>query len=240
VLGRGPIPIARSHVAADVFEQLARAILSGEELPGDALAPERVLAEQFQVSRLTVRQALHRLAEVGLVRVKQGGATVVLDPAETADLRVLDLRYRLGPVGADDQRRLMERQLLTGHGILSLAARRASDEERAQLTALYTTYLASARDDADYLALERGFWRTLAAATHNPFYSFEVHWWYSLLAEERRLTNPAFGPTPPQALFLGELIRRLAARLEVERFYLDAALALIDAGGAPLGDERTT
>ncbi len=70
----------RSHVADDVFDQVAAAILRGDLAPGSSLPPERALAEQFGTSRIIARQAIHRLAEYGLVRVRQGGATIVLDP----------------------------------------------------------------------------------------------------------------------------------------------------------------
>src|SRR5262249_20409020 len=95
-------PVARSHAAADLFEQVASAILSGQLAPGSALPPERTLAEQFGVSRIIARQALHRLAEIGLVRVRQGGSTIVLDPEECTDLRLIELVYRMGPTSPSD------------------------------------------------------------------------------------------------------------------------------------------
>src|SRR5579862_7219403 len=95
--------IARGHAADEIFDQLAQAVLSGELAVGAPLPPERVLAERFGVSRIIARQAVHRLAEVGLVRVRQGGSTVVLDPEQSSDLRVIELLYRLGPSTADDE-----------------------------------------------------------------------------------------------------------------------------------------
>ncbi|WP_104978170.1 FadR/GntR family transcriptional regulator [Sorangium cellulosum] len=57
--------------------------------------PERVLAETHGVSRITIRQAVHKLAAAGLVEVRQGGPTRVRDPAK-ADARVLELLLRFG------------------------------------------------------------------------------------------------------------------------------------------------
>ena len=66
-----PVTHATSVVDRCV-DELRRAILSGALQPGDRLPPERALAEQFQLNRVTVRHALSRLAGAGLVSVRQG------------------------------------------------------------------------------------------------------------------------------------------------------------------------
>ena len=75
----------RTLAADPVFEALARAILRGKYAPGNALPPERELAALFNVSRLIVRQALHRLRGLGLVHGGQGGQNTVLDPDASND-----------------------------------------------------------------------------------------------------------------------------------------------------------
>ena len=47
--------------------------MSGQYRPGDRLPTEREMAQQFGVSRVTVRDALRALEANGLVRVKVGG-----------------------------------------------------------------------------------------------------------------------------------------------------------------------
>ena len=61
-IARLPKATFREHIA----ERLRGAILSGELLPGAALV-ETALAEQFQVSRAPLREALRQLIEQGLV-----------------------------------------------------------------------------------------------------------------------------------------------------------------------------
>lgn len=80
---------ARRSVADAVHEQLRGAILRGELQPGDRLPGERPLTEQFGVNRHAVREAVKRLAEVGLVEVAHGGATRVRDWRHAAGLDVL-------------------------------------------------------------------------------------------------------------------------------------------------------
>jgi DNA-binding FadR family transcriptional regulator len=52
---------------AQIFNQIASAILAGKFNAGDALTSERALAEQLGVSRNIVRNAYRRLEEQGLV-----------------------------------------------------------------------------------------------------------------------------------------------------------------------------
>jgi len=65
--------ITPTRASSDVIAQIRTAILSGRFRPGDRLPTERELAQQFGVSRVTVRDALRALEAGGLVRVKVGG-----------------------------------------------------------------------------------------------------------------------------------------------------------------------
>jgi len=70
-------PPARRRLHQDVADQLRDAILDGRYRAGEKLPPERELAEEFQVNRTSVREAIKVLEGLGLVRVRQGdGATV--------------------------------------------------------------------------------------------------------------------------------------------------------------------
>jgi len=71
-------PPRRRRLHQDVADQLRDAILDGRFAPGDKLPAERELAEEFQVNRTSVREAIKVLEGLGLVSVRQGdGATVL-------------------------------------------------------------------------------------------------------------------------------------------------------------------
>jgi len=61
----------------DIMEQLESMILDGRLLAGQKLLSERTLAEQFAVSRPSVREAIQKLETKDLVERKQGGGTFV-------------------------------------------------------------------------------------------------------------------------------------------------------------------
>ncbi|EOV9525396.1 FadR/GntR family transcriptional regulator [Bacillus cytotoxicus] len=64
-----------------MYEEVSEAILTmiknGTLKPGDKLLPVHQLAEQFQVGRSAVREALSALRAMGLIEMKQGEGTYV-------------------------------------------------------------------------------------------------------------------------------------------------------------------
>jgi DNA-binding GntR family transcriptional regulator len=85
--------IKRLSIPEAVAESLQQRILSGEFKEGDALVQE-ALANEYQVSRMPIREALRQLEAIGLVRMQMHkGAVVTSVPldqiGELFDLRVL-------------------------------------------------------------------------------------------------------------------------------------------------------
>jgi GntR family transcriptional repressor for pyruvate dehydrogenase complex len=74
-------PVKQSRVSKEVTEQLKHAILVGQFQTGDKLPPERELSEQFQVSRVAVRESLRVLETTGFLTTRPGitGGTFVTD-----------------------------------------------------------------------------------------------------------------------------------------------------------------
>lgn len=60
-----------------ITERLESMILDGTLIAGEKLLPERLLAEKFQVSRPSLREAIQNLQAKGLVERKQGGGTFI-------------------------------------------------------------------------------------------------------------------------------------------------------------------
>ncbi len=82
-------PVKRLSVPDAVADQLQGQILEGHLAVGGDLPSERTLAELLHVSRPTVREALRQLQQRGLVAIRQGGATTVLDYRTSAGLDLL-------------------------------------------------------------------------------------------------------------------------------------------------------
>jgi len=206
--GRRP----RTHLADDIFGALAAQLLAGEWPPGTPLPSENTLAARFSTSRITLRQAIHRLADLGLVQVRQGGSTLALDPEEALDLRVFELDLILGPRSAQNVVDVTERQLLEGHAILRLAERRATPEQLAMLSDIVEEH-AGTGGHADHVpAFEERFWTAVAVATGNRLYRRETAWWFRLLHVAEHVRHPVLGTPDERVGFMRELVRRLVTR----------------------------
>lgn len=79
----------RFTVTEETVRRIADMIRSGDYGPGDRLPGERQLAQQLQVGRTSVREAIHRLQAVGLIEARQGRGTYVKDPSERVVLASL-------------------------------------------------------------------------------------------------------------------------------------------------------
>ena len=220
------------RLAEWVFQQLATEILEGEVEAGATLPSENALAQRFGVSRMIMRQAIHRLAELDLVAVRQGGATSVLDVGQSADIRVLELLYRLAPSqGAPlvDPRDVVEKQLLQGLALVDIAERRARASSLAAIARETERACAAAAGEADFLALEERFWQAVASAGGNRILRMEVNWWYGRLPARPRAEHLVPSPLSARLAFYRALADRLRARDGAAAWYLEAVRPLLRA-----------
>lgn len=78
---------AVSNRASRIADQLLDLIKVKKLLPGDRLPPERQLSELLDVSRPSLREALHILQAKGLVSIRHGQGTFVEEPLVAQELR---------------------------------------------------------------------------------------------------------------------------------------------------------
>lgn len=148
-----------------IVEQIQARILNGELEAGHQLPTERELAEQFGVSRTAVREAMKALAQSGLIEVRPGRGTFVIDGAPRAMKQSLGLVVRIGQaVGYAD---LIEIREMLEVEIAGLAARRATEEHIAAMQDAVAA-MDSAMDDADaFCEADLDFHLALAQGTQN-------------------------------------------------------------------------
>ncbi|MEO6418868.1 MAG: GntR family transcriptional regulator [Polyangiaceae bacterium] len=228
------------HLADTVFKELATEIVRGSVIPGTPLPAERVLSERFGVSKLLVRQAVHRLAEAGLVEVRQGGATRVLDPKESGNLQVIELFYTLAPEGGAARElahEVLEKQFTQGMSLVDVFARRAPSSARAALVTLVEGATLARRDVGALAELETEFWTAVAEGGGNRILSAEVRWWYLELAARPAFPNPA--PVAQRHAFYLELARRLRDDDAPLAYYVAALTPGIKALFAPKKARRS-
>jgi GntR family transcriptional regulator, transcriptional repressor for pyruvate dehydrogenase complex len=61
-----------SKISDQIISQIRDAVLSGKLKPGDRLASEKELVDQFNVSKATMREAMRVLEVMGLIEIRKG------------------------------------------------------------------------------------------------------------------------------------------------------------------------
>lgn len=179
-------PIQSVKVFEQVAKQIEKRILVGELRSGDRLPTERELAEQFHVSRTAVREAMKILAQKGLVDMRPGRGTIVIDGANEAlqDSLGLVMKLGLGEVGGSDS--LVEVREILETEIAALAAARATEKEIAAMRDAIAV-MDDNLDDADaFIAADNNFHEALARATQNALILILVNSIVNLLSEQRK------------------------------------------------------
>ena len=179
-------PIQSAKVFELVAEQIERRILDGELRSGDRLPTERELAEQFHVSRTGVREAMKILAQKGLVDMRPGRGTIVIDGAREAmqDSIGLVMKLKLGEVGGSDK--LVEVREILETEIAAMAAARATDKEIAAMRDAIQVMDESLNDADAFIAADNRFHEALAQATQNTLILILVNSIVPLLSEQRK------------------------------------------------------
>ena len=128
-------PIAVARASSAIAEQIRQAIVTGQLAQGDRLPPERELAEQFGVSRVTVRDALRGLEAMGLIDVRVGarGGAFVTAPTGAVVGQTMSDMMMMAAVTSED---VVEARLIVELGTVTLACARATDDDLQQLREL--------------------------------------------------------------------------------------------------------
>jgi GntR family transcriptional repressor for pyruvate dehydrogenase complex len=184
---------ARPRRAFDeIVAQVRGMVRSGELQPGDRLPAERVLAEQFGVSRNSVREALRMMEISGLValRTGAGGGAFVAEPDPGVAARGLADAFQLNGLSPSD---VTEARLWLESTVVRVACERMTEE---YLQALYDNVneaaQAAGEDDWERTALVHvEFHNLLADATGNPVMSILMRSMADLLRDLALAIGPS-------------------------------------------------
>jgi GntR family transcriptional repressor for pyruvate dehydrogenase complex len=163
-LGLQPVPQRRAF--ENVILHIEEAIIDGRLAVGDHLPPERELAEIFQVSRASVREALRVLEAFGILTARRGtgpDAGSIVTGREDGLATVLRIHASLVDIPVADlvaAREVLE--MWTG----DLATQRASASEIDELAAIVGD-MRLAREPPNFLELDTRFHIAIARASGN-------------------------------------------------------------------------
>lgn len=167
-----------------IIEQIRDVILSGHLKPGDRLASEKELIEQFGVSKATLREALRALEVMGLVQSRKGasgGLFITEVNLKTTIHSLMNfLHFRSLSVSELTMLRFMIEPM-----IVRIVASRITGDEIDRLHALSHNY---GRDDGNQRR-HIGFHRYLARITSNAMLILIIDMLESLLEEIKQVAE---------------------------------------------------
>ena len=172
-----------SRASQDIVQQIKANIFAGKLTPGDRLPSEKELAEQFGLSRITVRDALRILESQGLITIKVGaggGAFVAGPNMQSANDLMTDL-LRLQGASA---RELIEARLVIETSIVTYASERATAaDKKIMQQAIDAARAGRAAGDSHFTPHSVDFHIALASAAKNQVLLFTVNSFRTLFYE---------------------------------------------------------
>jgi GntR family transcriptional regulator, transcriptional repressor for pyruvate dehydrogenase complex len=166
--------------ADEAMDAIVDAVLEGHFPPGTSLPAERELASRLGISRSSLREAITRLEQLGVVDSQQGRGTIVLDLEASTDPNLV---ARLVEQHGDDvMAELFEVREAMGVLVGRLAAQRATVADLRLLDSALDV-VRGAQDAAQRQRAEFAFFADLVAAAHNRPLRTMLRW-----------TEQAYGP----------------------------------------------
>jgi GntR family transcriptional repressor for pyruvate dehydrogenase complex len=160
--------IPRARLYAIVAEEIEKAILEGQYEVGARLPSEQSMADQFEVSRNVVREALKVLQERNLVEVLDGSGAYVASPNPAAPRNALG-RY-IRQIGANSAIDALYETRIALEGLNArLAAQRATPDQIDEMAATLERMQNNMDSSARWTEADLDFHLTVARATNNPF-----------------------------------------------------------------------
>lgn len=163
--------------SASIADFIRDAIIEGRLIVDERLPSEAEMAEQFDVSRATIREALKRLAAQSLIRTQRGiygGAFInrlTFEEAYDHQVTTATLLLSMNEVSFDvacEARYALER------ACAALAAQRRGNDHLARMEAEIVKQSDPALTDEAFCASDVAFHRALVDAADNPVLSYQL------------------------------------------------------------------
>ncbi|MFD0687150.1 FadR/GntR family transcriptional regulator [Actinomadura fibrosa] len=201
-------PISRDTVVDSLVDRLRHDVLSGRYPPGSYLPPERQLAAAYEVTRTSLKHAIVRLAQAGLVETRHGVGTRVRDYERLGGPELLPMLA--SSVGAAWMAEIFQARREVGALVAAKAAANGTAEQRDRLRGLAAELRAADGADAAQLA-ECEMHRVIASATGNRVYGLLVNALLNAYLAVREGFRHAFADPEAAAARIAPLLDALCA-----------------------------
>jgi DNA-binding FadR family transcriptional regulator len=181
VRGKMYLPVKKHKSIPElIIQQVRDSILRGVYQAGQKLPTERELVEQFQASRLAVREALKGLQASGLIVIRRGSGIYVNESSRTAFVDSFSALLRIRKTSLQD---LTEARMLFEPSISRFACQTLTDADLLSLeenireaSSLVQSQQRATRQNIEFHAI-------IAEATHNPVITLTMETFFEVLTE---------------------------------------------------------
>jgi DNA-binding FadR family transcriptional regulator len=204
-------PVNQQSLSRQIADQLRQAILDGSFEADDRLPTEDELAQRFQVSRPTIREALKILAAQNLVRSKRGptGGTFVNRPSiEDLTLSLSGATTLLVGLEAFSMEEIIQTRLELETLCCRLAAIHATADDLASLRHELSIQKDEALSPEAFCASDVKFHRAIANATGNRMLSFVM---YTVIEAVQPISNMLYYKQREKQVILNQHQRLIEA-----------------------------
>ncbi|WP_371226789.1 FadR/GntR family transcriptional regulator [Roseovarius sp. 2305UL8-3] len=167
----------KPDLSAQIAQAIRDAIVSGKMIVDERLPSEAELAEQFEVSRSTVREALKRLAAQSLIRTQRGafgGAFVNRLSYEEAYGQQITTSTLLLSMNAVSFETACEARYALERACAPLSAKRRDADHLATMRAEIHRQSQPGLSDESFCASDVAFHRALVDGAGNPVLSYQL------------------------------------------------------------------
>jgi DNA-binding FadR family transcriptional regulator len=163
---KNAVSFKKPNLKSRVYERLMNMVIDGKYQDNEMLPPERLLCEEFGVSRTVVREAVNSLETRGILQVVHGKGVKVVPPTsdDISDAFMLYLRRQRREVSLKD---LMGARFAIEPEIARCAALNATRSELKKVEGILKRAKAALEDLDNYVSVDLEFHLQLAYMTHN-------------------------------------------------------------------------
>lgn len=210
MLVTSPLAVTRSLVSDQVFRSLCDGIVSGAYEAGEKLPTQRALAADLGVNMASVREAVKRLEQLGLVEVRHGDAMRVRDWRAEGGLDVVvHLLFAAGRLERGTLEAVLEARRLMLTEAARLAAERRTGAQAERLVQM-AGRISAEEDPRAAQLLDLAFMTELVEASGNVVFVLMLNTVRKLYLEHAAL----FGAVVVGRDELAPLYRRAAHAVE--------------------------
>lgn len=152
------------RVYEDVLSQISKLMAEGNLSPGDRLMGEREMATALGVSRTTLREALRTLELLGLVEIKHGDGTFIIDHQINQIITPLALALSVVPNSMEE---LWETRICLEVECAGHAAERITDKQQEYMDNILEELKANVNDPKLYGRADLRFHNIIAQVSQN-------------------------------------------------------------------------